>query len=490
MVVHETVSGQGVKKAGRTEQGIIAAACGLCPLPIVICLVLCLHARPLGAGLEGRVVDERGRGLGGVVLYDLTDKPLTVINLQPDLTEHLTRVSTDRSGVFSFDGPHVPAYILARDMEDRYSFFNLETHTRGRAILTMKAPAILTGQLFAGRTPVCDTRVSVSLALSCPCRLYYQRRVTTDREGTFRLRNMMPGDYLVQTIEEVPQVGCCFRQVATKQARQTLHPGDHGHVVLGGTSHPCLTGTIRSRAGQPLHGVWVHLAPLYPEITEQYRGWVWSDVTDPNGHYAIYDIPAGHYTLSCFRRLARNSASRVLKEDRTITITQGDQGTPGARGPGHDNSLDIVIDPEPFRPLAFDREVPAITARLLDGSSWSLEEHRGRPVILHFYTTACRACIASFEDFEKLQETFRDRIQVVGISLDKTRQECTQYMTKETFKHPQIYDGPWDASPIATAYKLVNVPASYIIDSNGRLAQTDLFGATLEKYIREKLLGD
>src|SRR5690606_22558327 len=151
--------------------------------------------------------------------------------------------------------------------------------------------------------------VSLMLNAGVP-RLVFQYEGVTDAGGGLRLAAITPGDYVIQTSQPVPQVGCCFRSVVTRQAMAKLAPGDSGTLKLGGTDLPRLEGAIRDKAGDPLHGVWVRLIPANAAAL---NGPVWSTVTERDGRYVIYDVPEGAYELRCFRRLALNDGSRTLQ---------------------------------------------------------------------------------------------------------------------------------------------------------------------------------
>ena len=136
-------------------------------------------------------------------------------------------------------------------------------------------------------------------------------------------------------------------------------------------------------------------------------------------------------------------------------------------------------------PLKYGQQAPLIESKALWEDPFDLTAYRGKIVVLHFYTSWCRHCIRSMGDFDKLQTKYKDKVVVVGISLDKAVEEFNKFITNNPSEHQHIFDGPWKKSKTAKDYRVVNVPTSMIIDAEGNIQQIDLFGAVLAKYVQK-----
>ena len=82
-----------------------------------------------------------------------------------------------------------------------------------------------------------------------------------------------------------------------------------------------------------------------------------------------------------------------------------------------------------------------------------------------------------------MQYKFGDKVVVLGISMDESVDDFDKFISKTRTKHLQLYDGPWKESKTGKDYRIVNVPTSIIIDPEGNIAQMDLFGAILTKFV-------
>ncbi|MHC4474486.1 MAG: peroxiredoxin family protein [Planctomycetota bacterium] len=464
---------------------------------IIIALIFCFWlavgvaaARPSKA-LMGKVLYEDSTPAPGAVVYVLNARrPLKVTNNAVMIAEHLLRAITDAQGRFVLDNaPDDNVVLFARDLQD-YCAFHIVRPTEDRVVkLVIQEPAQVHGQLLKGNEPVKGKKVTAHYQADQPV-LRYVHAATTGQDGGFNFEAMMPGWYLFQVVEDVPQVGCCFRSVVTKQFREYLQPGQQKEVKLGGTNLPYLSGKITDADGNGLHGAWVRLEPkkkaeLETMITEDLMV-VWSDVTERDGSYGLYDVPPGEYTLHCFRRLALNNAGRTLQAAEDVTV----------RGPHKEmqepqrlrNELNVTIDLEPFMPLEYEQPAPPLSGILLDGRPFDLTEHGGKVVVLVFYASWCRACGSTVPGVGDLVNKWgQDKVLVLGINLDNSLDQCKQYVSEKSVRFPQLFAGPWKDSDLRKAYRVIDVPTSFVIDAEGKIAQIDLFGKVLEEFI-EKLL--
>ena len=71
--------------------------------------------------------------------------------------------------------------------------------------------------------------------------------------------------------------------------------------------------------------------------------------------------------------------------------------------------------------LGNDRLAPDFTLKDKDGKEWRLKDHRGKTVVLNFWTITCQPCVEEMPSFEQLALVAKERddIEVVAISTDK-----------------------------------------------------------------------
>jgi peroxiredoxin len=453
-------------------------------LPSVSAVLLCaLVAGSVSAdSISGRVVDADGAPVPGAVVYaPSTGSPLSVANNQIMKLVDTPRAITDATGAFSVDiGHSAVQQLLVLDMMNRPAYASVSS-TSGIEIV-MPPSAALSVAYQKGPEPVAGQEFTAHLMQGGKA-LRYQASAKTDRDGRLLFNELLPGEYIVRASELVPQVGCCFTSVEVQKATVRLEEGETKALTFGGTDLPYLTGRFTDDEGDPLHGVWVRLAPKKRIDSGDV---VWSAVTEQDGSYAIYDVPPDDYELRYFRRLALNDGSRVLQGSREVVVTADAPANVETGLPQH--KVDVVVDLAPFMPLQPGDAAPDFEIPLLDGGAFRLADHRGKVVVLYVYSTWCSSCVESIPDFEARAKAFADTPAVfVAISLDETQADLAAFAREHRLSVPQAWAGPWEESQVRQDYRVVSVPSSYIIAPDGTLAHADLFGDYLEQEVKKLL---
>lgn len=77
-------------------------------------------------------------------------------------------------------------------------------------------------------------------------------------------------------------------------------------------------------------------------------------------------------------------------------------------------------DTTPQHYFGNDRRAPDFTLRDRDGKEWKLSDHRGKVIVLNFWSITCEPCIAEMPTFEALDRMMRARgdVEVVTVSTD------------------------------------------------------------------------
>ncbi len=114
---------------------------------------------------------------------------------------------------------------------------------------------------------------------------------------------------------------------------------------------------------------------------------------------------------------------------------------------------------EDSHPLA-----PSFTGTDLDGQSITLEELRGKVVVLNFWFLACAPCRAEIPELNSLVERFRSRDVVFLALAPNAADELREFLKAKEFLYRIISDP--DAE-IAGKYKIYSAPVHMVIDQNG-----------------------
>jgi thiol-disulfide isomerase/thioredoxin len=112
---------------------------------------------------------------------------------------------------------------------------------------------------------------------------------------------------------------------------------------------------------------------------------------------------------------------------------------------------------------------PAFTAVDLDGHRLASESFRGKVVLINFWATWCPPCRAEIPDLVALQEKYRDRLQIIGISQDEAPPEVVKrFVAEHKINYPIVMTSP----EIEKMFPGISaLPTSFIVDREARIVQ-------------------
>lgn len=130
---------------------------------------------------------------------------------------------------------------------------------------------------------------------------------------------------------------------------------------------------------------------------------------------------------------------------------------------------------------------PAFTARTLDGSTASLEEFRGRVVVVNFWATWCGPCRVEMPEFERYQAQMGGQVAILGVNLQEPPSLIEPFVRQYGLTFPILLD---ESGTIASLYRVTGLPMSVILDRSGIVRERVIGAMTQEVLTRrvERLL--
>lgn len=132
--------------------------------------------------------------------------------------------------------------------------------------------------------------------------------------------------------------------------------------------------------------------------------------------------------------------------------------------------------------------VPEISAPTIDGKEFKLSSLKRKVVLMDFWATWCAPCVQEQPELKKLYEKNKTQVdskefEILGISLDKSKENWQKVVEKNQINWPQIGDLKFWKSPIAKAYSINELPYNLIIDGEGKIIAKNLHGEELEAFL-------
>lgn len=126
-------------------------------------------------------------------------------------------------------------------------------------------------------------------------------------------------------------------------------------------------------------------------------------------------------------------------------------------------------------------KAPELSGRNLSGDSISLQDYRGRPVLVHFWATWCPICRLEEKGIDSLA---LDYPVLTVATRSGSADALQQYLEAASLSFPVIVD---DEGGIADRWRVRGVPVSYIVDAGGNISWAGA-GYGTETGLRARML--
>ena len=120
-----------------------------------------------------------------------------------------------------------------------------------------------------------------------------------------------------------------------------------------------------------------------------------------------------------------------------------------------------------------DNKAPDFTLTSTDGKKIKLSDYKGKIVILDFWATWCGPCRMGVPDLVEIQKEYKDKVVVIGISLDDDRTKGDIIPFMKAFKIN--YHVVFGTEQVVIDYGNIEaIPTTFILDKKGNI---------IEKYV-------
>ncbi|MFN9368958.1 MAG: TlpA family protein disulfide reductase [Planctomycetia bacterium] len=123
----------------------------------------------------------------------------------------------------------------------------------------------------------------------------------------------------------------------------------------------------------------------------------------------------------------------------------------------------------------------------LDGTAFDPQPLAGTVVLVDFWATWCKPCVAEIPNLRGLREKYgRHGFEVVGISLDDDRDELEAFLAETKLPWPILFSGKGPRDPLVVQYGIQSIPRLFVVGRDGTVLSVDARGDRLEKLLAEQ----
>jgi len=124
-----------------------------------------------------------------------------------------------------------------------------------------------------------------------------------------------------------------------------------------------------------------------------------------------------------------------------------------------------------------------------DGDELNLSDFRGKYVLLRFWASWCGPCRRENPSTVFISEKYREHgFEVFAVSLDSKKNDWLKAIDDDRLDWNHVSELKlWDSHP-AQMYGVRNIPASFLIDPDGKIVGRNLKGDELDQFLSKELL--
>ena len=140
--------------------------------------------------------------------------------------------------------------------------------------------------------------------------------------------------------------------------------------------------------------------------------------------------------------------------------------------------------------LAIGAEAPEIALPTPQGEVLKLSDLRGKVVLIDFWASWCGPCRRENPNVVRVYDRYKNRgFEILGVSLDRSREPWLQAIAADGLTWKHVSDLRFWQSTAAQTYQIGSIPATILLDREGRILAKNLRGPALEAKLAEILGG-
>ena len=138
--------------------------------------------------------------------------------------------------------------------------------------------------------------------------------------------------------------------------------------------------------------------------------------------------------------------------------------------------------------LVAGAKFPEFDEKDLEGKPLSPSRLKGKVVLIDFWATWCGPCVMELPNVLKTYEKHHEKgFEIIGVSLDQDQERLKNFLKQKNVTWQQYFDGKGWENKLAQKYGIQSIPATFLLDGEGKIIGRDLRGEALEQAVAKAL---
>lgn len=137
------------------------------------------------------------------------------------------------------------------------------------------------------------------------------------------------------------------------------------------------------------------------------------------------------------------------------------------------------LENESVSTIEIGKKAPNFTLESLNGEKISLDDLKGKKVLINFWATWCPYCVQEMPDLNKLYVENKDKdLVVLAVDIGETKETVESYLKDKNYEFTVLLDKNGE---VANQYMIRGIPTSYLIDKEGKIKSIQMNMMTYEQ---------
>lgn len=139
-----------------------------------------------------------------------------------------------------------------------------------------------------------------------------------------------------------------------------------------------------------------------------------------------------------------------------------------------------------YASVAVGAMAPDINLSTPEGKQISLSSLKGKVVLIDFWASWCGPCRKENPNVVKIYNQYKSKgFEIYGVSLDRNKEDWVKAINDDKLTWIHVSDLKFWESEAAALYKVEAIPATFIVDREGKIVAKNLRGEQLEAFLKK-----